>query len=140
MLPKRRGPKRPLRVALRLALALACVPVAWAQDAPVRIQFERGAISAEWRGVIQRGSQAFLLRLGRMQSLTVESGDVYTWSLVGPDGRLLGCNDNAHCAPGESILLPASGDYRVQTTYRMSDCASCPVATFRRVNVVFIAR
>jgi hypothetical protein len=111
-----------------------------AQNAPIRIQFQQGSISAEWRGSIQRGVQDFYLRLGRYQNFTLESGDVYSWSMVAPNGQVLGCNGSSYCAPGESIFLPMTGDYRVQTSYRMSDCANCPVATSRRVNLVFIAR
>jgi hypothetical protein len=111
-----------------------------AQLAPIRINFQQGAISAEWRGTIQRGSQDFFLRMGKNQSFTVESGDVYSWSLVAPNGQVLGCNGGSYCSTGQPIFLPMTGDYRVQTGYRMSDCASCPVASSRRVNLVFIAR
>lgn len=111
-----------------------------AQSAPIRIQFAQGAISAEWRGSIQRGEQDFFLRMGKNQSFTLDSRDVYTWSLVAPNGQVLGCNGGNYCPPGESIFLPMSGDYRVQTSYRMSDCAHCPVATSRRVNLVFIVK
>lgn len=111
-----------------------------AQSAPIRINFQQGAISAEWRGTIQRGEQDFYLRMGKNQNFILDSGDVYTWSLVAPNGQVLGCNGGNYCPPGESIFLPMAGDYRVQTSYRMSSCATCPVATSRRVNLVFIAR
>lgn len=108
---------------------------------PARIQFAPGAISGEWRGTIYQGSQDFVLRLGRGQILTVSSPDVYTWSVMAPNGQKLGCNGNSSCNPGEDVFsLPVSGDYRVSTSYRMSSCYNCPVANSRNVNVVFIVK
>ncbi len=119
---------------------LGLIAQAHAQS-PIRIQFAKGAISGEWKGTIYRGSQDFVLRLGQGQSLTVSSPDVYTWSVRGPNGRELGCNGSNYCSPAEDIFsLPLSGDYLISTSYRMSSCATCPVANSRNVNVVFIVK
>lgn len=123
-----------------LVVSIFTTAFANAQSAPIRINFQQGAISAEWRGTIQRGEQDFYLRMGKNQNFILDSGDVYTWSLIAPNGQVLGCNGGNYCPPGESIFLPMTGDYRVQTSYRMSGCATCPVATSRRINLVFIAR
>ena len=111
---------------------------------PQRISFKAGATSHEWRGAIHAGEKDFILRLGKSQTLKLESSEIYSWSVIGPDKRALACGGSAdagYCAPGVEIAsLPLSGDYIVRTTYRMSDCATCPIATSRKVNVVFIAR
>jgi hypothetical protein len=113
---------------------------AYSQSPLIRFQFQRGAISGEWNGIIYRGEQSFVTRLGQSQSFTLISEDVYTWSLVTPDGKILGCNDNTYCSSGDSIYLPMAGDYIVKTDYRMSDCYNCPVSSSRSVKIVFVAR
>jgi hypothetical protein len=113
---------------------------AYSQSNLIRFQFQRGAISGEWNGTIYRGEQSFVIRLGQSQSFTLISEDVYTWSLVTPNGEILGCNDSTYCISGDSIYLPMSGDYIVKTDYRMSDCYNCPVSSSRSVKIVFISR
>jgi hypothetical protein len=110
-----------------------------AQSAPIRIQFARGAISAEWRGNIYAGYQAFRLILGKNQRFSLQSGEVYTWSMITPTGDEIGCNGYSSCNSGDTIFLPMSGDYIVRTTYRMDSGYKSPVASSRLVNVVFAA-
>lgn len=122
-------------------IALSLLPATSHAQAPIRIQFAPGAISGEWKGQIFQGAQDFVLRLGRGQTLSVSSPDVYTWTLMGPDGQTLGCNGQSYCHDGEGVYsLPMSGDYVVSTGYRMSSCYNCPVAKTRKVNLVFIAK
>jgi hypothetical protein len=111
----------------------------FAQSVPIRIQFQRGAISAEWRGNIYGGYQAFRLILGKNQSFSLQSGEVYTWSMITPNGEEIGCNGYSSCNSGGTIYLPMSGDYIVKTTYRMDSGYRSPVVSSRLVNVVFVA-
>ena len=111
------------------------------QFAPVRINFSRGSTGASWNGPIRDGRQDFFLNLGEGQSFSVMGNDVYTWSIIAPNGRELGCNGGNYCAPGGTIwALPQTGDYRVVTTYRMSSCATCAVSAERSVTLFFEAK
>jgi uncharacterized protein YecT (DUF1311 family) len=109
--------------------------------APIRIQFPRGGTGTSWTGSIREGRQDFILNLGRGQAFSVMGGDVYTWSVITPNGQELGCHGGSYCPPGETIWsLPATGDYRVVTEYRMSSCANCQTMAKRKVTVMFEAR
>lgn len=107
---------------------------AFSRSEAIRIEFQRGAISAEWHGTIYRGSQDFILRLGAHQNFTVHSPDVYSWSVIAPGGQELSC-DGGDC----TLPLPMSGNYIVKTYYRMDSCYQCPVATNRKVTIAFVA-
>ena len=128
-----------LRVAVVLA-ALAFAPAAAAADPHTRITFPRGASGTAWTGVIADGAKSFRLRLGQGQSLTVGGDDVYTWLLVAPDGRRLGCEGGDYCVPGAAAVLPVGGDYTILTDYRMGGCADCGHAKTRKVRVTFEAK
>ena len=107
---------------------------------PTRIQFAKGATGGGWSGEIKNGTKTFILRLAKGQSLVV-GGDVYTWSVIAPDGSKYGCGDNDYCYPdSDLLLLPYSGDYLVSTHYRMSDCATCPTTTTRHATIYFDLR
>jgi hypothetical protein len=84
------------------------------------------------------------LNLGKRQRFWVASNEVYTWHLISPKGRRIGCSPKAdpfsNCAPGAYVFLPDSGDYIVKTDYRMSGGANTPVLTRRYVSVKFTAR
>jgi hypothetical protein len=128
------------RVSLALVGFLLSVSINADSSALTRIQFQRGATGAVWSGVIRDGHKNFVLRLGKGQSLKVGGDDVYTWYAMAPSGERLGCNGANYCPPGEEISsLPGSGDYVIATYYRMSSCASCPVAKTRQVTVIFEA-
>lgn len=105
-----------------------------------RVNFGRGELAHTWSGIIYNGEKSFVLRLGKGQSLKVGGDDVYSWSVKTPSGSNLGCDNESYCSPGSSEIpsLPSSGDYIINTTYRMSDCASCEVSTERDVKVLFI--
>ena len=107
---------------------------AFSQPSAIRIQFQRGAISSEWHGTIYRGAQDFILRLGAYQNFTVHSPDVYSWSVIAPNGQEISC-DGGDC----TLSLPMSGDYIVKTFYRMESCYQCPVAPSRKVTIAFVA-
>ncbi len=104
-----------------------------------RVNFERGELAHTWNGIIYGGEKRFVLRLGQGQSLKV-GGDIYTWSITTPSGENLGCDNNDYCYPGSSEIwsLPSTGDYIINTTYRMSSCASCEVSKELDVKVLFI--
>ena len=124
---------------LALIMLFTTSTYAYSQSVPIRFQLQRGSISGEWNGTIYRGEQSFVTRLGKSQNITLISEDVYTWSLVTPSGKVLGCNNNTYCSSGDSIYLQIAGDYIIRTDYRMSDCYNCPVSTSKLVKIVFIA-
>jgi hypothetical protein len=64
---------------------------------------------------------------------------IYTWQLITPSGRTLGCQGANYCIGDDSILLPETGDYIVRTTYRLTGGWNSP-ATPRYVSVTFSIR
>jgi hypothetical protein len=122
-------------------IILLCNTIAYGRS-PIRIQFEKGAVSAEWRGNIYNGDQRFKISLLKGQTLILVSPDVYGWGLISPTGQRIGCNEYYVCNGGgasEISNLPMSGDYTVWTDYRMSGCADCPTSRSRNITIVFIA-
>jgi hypothetical protein len=80
--------------------------------------------------------------MAKGQRLWLRSDQVYTWSVVSPTGRQLGCRGYSYCTPNEEqgLPLPESGTYTVYTTYRMSGSALDSVLSRRYVAVTFIVR
>jgi hypothetical protein len=111
--------------------------------AQTRISFAAGSDSGSWSGFVS-GSKDFVLNLGKGQRLWVNSKELYTWYLVSPSGRRIGCNPKpdpfTNCAPGAQLTLPESGDYRLRTDYRMTGGANAPALSRRYVSVQFVAR
>ena len=106
------------------------------ESTPVRIKFARGTSGAIWKGIIRDGNQKFLLSLGKGQSIKLKSDDVYTWSLITKNGKVLGCDGADYCSTdGEIKSLPYSGDYIISTDYRMSGSANGPSVRTRKVTV-----
>lgn len=123
---------------------LIALCLVWCQAAgaavPVRILFQKGQSGATWNGVTT-GETLFKLNLGKGQTLTVGGDDVYTWHVVSPRGKKLGCEGVDYCVPNNPLVgLPESGDYTIHTEYRMSGCATCPAEKTRKVKVTFTAK
>ena len=126
------------RIGILCFLAFASTGVI-AQTA-IRINFAPNSISHEWRGIIaNRGYQDFVLRLGKGQQFQVGGGDIYTWSVTDPRGKRLGCDNQSSCSPGQSMFLQMAGDYIVHTYFRMDSGVNQPIATTRRVHLLFVA-
>lgn len=124
---------------LFVIFALSLMAPAFAQT---RIVFSPGSDSGVWSGYVE-GRKIFILQLSKGQQFWVNSNDVYTWSVVAPSGKRLGCGhhlDATHCPPGSDVILPENGDYAVETDYRMSGGALGPHSSRRYVTVTFTVR
>jgi hypothetical protein len=130
---------------LLLVFAISSLSLAAPSFAQTRISFARGSDSGTWSGHVSGdGSKSFLLNARRGQTLWVLDGDdprnvIYTWQLITPSGRTLGCRGAGYCIGDDSIQLPESGDYIVRTTYRLTGGWNSP-ATPRYVSVTFTIR
>jgi hypothetical protein len=130
---------------LFVVLALAGIGMTVPALAQTRISFSRGSDSGIWSGYISEdGSKTFILNARKGQTLWVLDGElprnvIYSWQLVTPSGRTLGCRGSTYCLGDDSIRLPESGDFLVHTTYRLSTEATSPV-TPRYVSVTFTIR
>jgi len=130
---------------LLLALTLAGIGMTAPVLAQTRIAFARGSDSGTWSGHVSGdGTKTFVLNARQGQTLWVLDGDdprnvIYSWQLVTPSGRTLGCRGSTYCLGDDSIRLPESGDFLVRTTYRLSGGASS-AATPRYVSVTFTIR
>lgn len=106
---------RPALLPVLLALLLGAF---LAQDAPRRIRFARGAISAVVEGAVVRGERAVYLagaRAGqrmRVQVTSPENNAVFQLRGPGGVGMLPGAGEGDD-ATAWSGVLPRSGDYRV---------------------------
>jgi hypothetical protein len=130
---------------LFVVLALASIGITAPAPAQTRIAFSLGSDSGMWSGYISGdGTRTFILNARKGQTLWVLDGDaprnvIYSWQLVTPSGRTLGCRGSSYCLGDDSIRLPESGDFLVRTTYRLSNGATSPV-TPRYVSVTFTIR
>jgi hypothetical protein len=108
-------------------------------DQTVDVRFGRGETSFDWAGPVGY-EKSFAIQVAEGQDLSLDSGDVYTWSLMDRDGQKYGCNGAEYCmsTPDSTIRIPHSGRYVIQTSYRLSDCADCEVSPYRDVTLKII--
>jgi hypothetical protein len=114
--------KRCVRLSALLLLFAASSggSVLRAQEAPRRIEFERGSSTAEVAGTLvgrnARDEYIFSSRTGRTLDVQVTSGEV-GFTLQAPDGTPLGPPDTGwrpgQLAGGMVLVLPHRGDYRI---------------------------
>jgi hypothetical protein len=124
------------RILLSTTLLMLSTAPSFAQ---VRIKFPAGSDAGAWAGYTT-GNTSFKLNARRGQALWVTSDEVYTWSAVSPSGLRIGCGGSSYCVPGASMALPESGDYIINTSYRMSGGATAERVSKRYVTVMFTIR
>lgn len=120
------------------AFALAASPLK--SQTPIR--FAAGSDSGVWVGYVSRGEKTFSLGMAKGQRLWLRSAQVYTWSVVSPTGRQLGCRGYSYCTPNEEqgLPLPESGNHIVRTSYRLTGGAGDPKTRRRYVAITFTVR
>lgn len=123
----------------RILLAAALLLITAPSIAQVRIKFPPGSDAGAWAGYTT-GKTSFKLSARRGQTLWVTSNEVYTWSAVSPSGLSIGCGGSSYCVPGASMNLPESGDYIINTSYRMFGGAATEPISKRYVTVMFSIR
>ncbi|WP_094556600.1 hypothetical protein [Synechococcus sp. 1G10] len=131
-------------VAIAAAVALTVSPVC----AQTPIRFAAGSDSGLWAGYVTSGhdeftaDKSFALGMAKGQRIWLSSEQVYTWTVVTPSGRELGCGGGSYCAPNDKqgVRLPESGNYTIRTTYRMGSGAASQPAPRRYATVMFTVR
>lgn len=106
------------------------------------IHFAAGSDSGVWSGYVSTGEKNFSLGMAKGQRLWIQSDQVYTWSIITPAGRKLGCRGYSYCVPNEALglPLPESGNHIVRTSYRLTGGAGDPKTRRRYVAITFTVR
>lgn len=124
-IPKKSMPKS---LTLRLLFLSVVTSVAYAAVSmcPARAQttitFPQGKTAAGWSGFVKQ-DHVFKVFGKQGQRIYVEGGDLYTYAITAPSGRVLNCDmvpyDKEVCELQRSRLLPETGVYTVHVLYRM---------------------
>mgnify|MGYP001810972848 CR=1 FL=1 len=91
-------------------------------SAQTTITFPQGKTAAGWSGFVKQ-DHVFKVFGKKGQRIYVEGGDLYTYAITAPSGRVLNCDmvpyDKEVCELQRSRLLPETGVYTVHVLYRM---------------------
>lgn len=91
-------------------------------SAQTTITFPQGKTAAGWSGFVKQ-DHVFKVFGKQGQRIYVEGGDLYTYAITAPSGRVLNCDmvpyDKEVCELQRSRLLPETGVYTVHVLYRM---------------------
>jgi hypothetical protein len=115
-------------LALQLFLLSVVTSVAYAAvslcpaSAQTTITFSQGKTAAGWSGFVKQ-DHVFRVFGKQGQRIYVEGGDLYSYAITSPSGRVLNCDmvpyDKEVCELQRSRLLPETGVYTVHVLYRM---------------------
>jgi len=90
--------------------------------AQTTITFPQGKTAAAWSGFVKKDN-VFKVYGKQGQRLYVEGGDLATYAVTSPSGRVLNCDmvsyDKEVCQLQRSRLLPETGVYTIHVLYRM---------------------
>lgn len=129
-------------------LLAAALLVGVPAQAQTPIHFASGSDSGSWAGHVTRpgavgaAAKTFALGMSKGQTLWVQSEDVYSCQVVAPSGWTTDCRMGHGTGPGSGVRLPETGNYKIETYYRMSGSAMDPGEPGRRryVSVMFTVR
>ena len=91
-------------------------------SAQTTITFPQGKSAAAWSGFVKQ-DQVFRVYGKQGQRIYIEEGDMYSYAVTSPKGRVLNCDlvpyDKEVCELQRSRILPETGVYTVHVLYRM---------------------
>ena len=91
-------------------------------SAQTTILFPEGKTAAAWSGFVKH-DQVFRVYGKQGQRIYIEGGDMYSYAVTSPTGRVLNCDmvpyDKDVCELQRSRILPETGVYTVHVLYRM---------------------
>lgn len=106
--------------------------------AQTTITFPQGKTAAAWSGFVKKDN-VFKVYGRQGQSLYIEGGDLATYAVTSPSGRVLNCDmvsyDKEVCQLQRSRLLTETGVYTIHVIYRMGG-----FPTGRDVSTLIIVR
>ena len=91
-------------------------------SAQTTISFPQGKSAAAWSGFVKQ-DMVFRVYGKQGQRIYIEGGDMYSYAVTSPTGRVLNCDlvpyDKEVCELQRSRILPETGVYTVHVLYRM---------------------